>query len=158
MTRHGYLTRLKATGATQAVLASPGAVPLPVSAHWDVDVEVEMEDWNPETLLIASVEAYVMRSFFKELARRGIEIGEYQSVAEFELEQDDDGGLHLVELVIRPSVRILSASDSGAIQEIFETVPVRSFVCGLLKSLPKIQPEIASVVNSNRLQSNDLHP
>ena len=96
--------------AVEGVINIKGHTELPVGSPHDID------RYCPEHLLVAAAETCLANYVMSIASMSKLEVTDYRSSAEGELEHENKAGYHFKRIIIRPELTIASASQALAEQ------------------------------------------
>jgi organic hydroperoxide reductase OsmC/OhrA len=128
---HGYTVRTRWTGnlgtgtsdyraysRNHEVEGVGKAGPIPGSS--DPAFRGDAKRYNPEELLVAALSTCHLLSYLHLCANAGIVVVEYADAAQGTMKEDEDGGGHFTEVVLRPRVTITRADQQDEALKLHE--------------------------------------
>ena len=137
MSAHNYTARIVWTGARQGPTTSyqaysreyefqsPGKPLLRGSA--DPHYRGDQTLYNPEELLVVSLSTCHLLSYLAECARGGVHVVSYEDDAHGVMAVKD-GKMRIVEVVLKPNVRVARGSDLARARELHEKAHDECFI------------------------------
>ena len=143
---HAYPFSLAWTGSTladpysrDAVAAASGKPSIPVSSA--AEYGGDESRWNPEDLLGSALATCHMLTFLALCAKTRTEVLGYEDHAESILDTVDKV-TSIVEIRLRPSIRVAKRVDPAKVKELFEKAHKYCFVANSIKSKVTMEPEV----------------
>jgi organic hydroperoxide reductase OsmC/OhrA len=99
------------------------------------------ENWTPEHLFVAAIEACIMMTFDEIAARSGVEVISYESSAEGEL-RTVDKVFRFSEVVVKPRIVLGAGATPEKAQKMIEKAHGRCLVTNSLVTETRVEPEI----------------
>ena len=100
----------------------------------------EPDDWAPEELLVGALNTCTMLTFLALAEGRGLNLVEYESEAEGQLE-NVEGIYQITNVVVRPRVAIGNRAELELARTIMESVEARCFIANSIKATVTLVPE-----------------
>jgi organic hydroperoxide reductase OsmC/OhrA len=141
-TTHVFDSSVQWQGDGEGWISAPGLSPMSVGLP--PAFGGAGNQWTPESLLVASVEACTMLTFIAYAKRKGLEPIRYWSSASGILGRDESGKTRFLELTVRPMVEVANESEVSTAQNIFGAIDGKCFIGSSLKIDPKVEPTIVA--------------
>jgi organic hydroperoxide reductase OsmC/OhrA len=109
-----------------AILASPGHEPFAASSP--AVYGGEPSRWNPEELLAASLAHCHMLTYLAVAAKRRLEVIAYEDHATATLAKGPSGKLQIVDVLLRPKVRLAAGADLEAARALHDKAHDHCFI------------------------------
>lgn len=135
-TVHTYNTSLSWKEERKGVAFLEGAPAL------DVSSPAYKEFWNPEALLLASVETCFMIFFVGFARRAGLDFVAYGSEAEGVAERDEDRRMKFTKVSITPKVVVTSREDTDKAKQVIAEVEESCLITRSLACEVVVEPQI----------------
>lgn len=84
--------------------------------------------WNPEELLVAALSECHLLSYLHVAAAAGVVVVEYSDVATGTMVQTPDGGGHITEVTLHPTVRITDAAQTDLARSLHAEANGKCFI------------------------------
>ena len=134
-----YRTHLSWNEKRQGDVASEGKPSVRVSSPPEFKGEAGM--WTPEDLFVAAVETCTMTTFLAFAQRLNLPFESYSSSAEGTL-QFVDGGYQFTKVVLRPVVRVASATAVEQVRQTLENAHKSCLISNSIKADVVLEPTI----------------
>ncbi|HZQ53669.1 MAG TPA: OsmC family protein [Bryobacteraceae bacterium] len=98
--------------------------------------------YNPEELLVASASACHMLSYLHVCAVNHVNVISYTDTAQGIMQENEDGGGHFTEILLRPAVRISKDSDPALAARLHADAHRNCFIASSVRFPIKAEPQI----------------
>ena len=139
-TRYTYQTDVEWTGARHGVLHSPALPDIEIAAPPEFKGHDGM--WTPEHLFVSSVATCFVTTFLAIAELSKLEFAEIAASAVGTLERVEGKGFLITEIVIRPRLVILDASDTDRALRILDKSEKNCLISNSINSAVRIEPEV----------------
>lgn len=136
---HHYAVRLAGRTGERATLSVCG-LPL-LRAAPPIDFGGPGDQWSPEHLLLAAVEACYLFTLRAIARGSSVELGDVDVRAEGMVDAEN-GGVRFVEITLRPVVRLVAAGDRDRVRRVLEKTERACLITASLAVPVRVEPEL----------------
>jgi organic hydroperoxide reductase OsmC/OhrA len=114
----------------------------PIAGSADAAFLGDLDRWNPEELLVASISACHKLWYLHLCAIAGIAVTAYRDAAEGLMTEDSDGSGRFTEVVLRPEVGIRPGDDAALAARIHQNANEKCFIANSVNFPVRCEPVI----------------
>jgi len=141
-TTHIYECRVTWQQELLGSVEAAGRAPIALGAPPEFGGRDDM--WSPEHLAAAAVNSCIMLTFAAITQNSKVPITAYTSTAEATLGRDDEGGLVISKVTVRPQVTIPAGTDGNKVERILRMAERNCIISNSITATVTLEPEIVS--------------